>query len=412
MHNSVNILKGYLVTVIISFVLFLTGSVSGITDADVVRAAASPSSESKSNSTSSGFHSTAKSALLMEASTGQIIYEQDADTKRPPASVTKVMTLLLIFDSLKSGGLKLTDTVTVSEHAASMGGSQVFLESGETQTVETMIKCIAVASGNDACVAMAEHIAGSEEAFVEKMNQRARNLGMSNTHFMNCCGLDAEGHYTTARDIAIMSRELTVKYPDVFKYTNIWMENITHVTRTGSKEFGLTNTNKLIRQYEGATGLKTGSTSKAGFCLSGTATRNNISLIAVVMACDSSRDRISACSALLDYGFANCHIYQDNSMPELPVITVRNGKSDQLKCRYADSFTCVTIDQMDERKIKKKLSLSDHINAPVLKGQSLGNISYYYGDKYLGATDIISSESVEKAAYSDCIRKLAGALAN
>ena len=213
----------------------------------------------------------APSAILMETSTGQIIYEKDPDSKRPPASVTKVMTLLLIFDALDTGKIKLEDEVATSEYAASMGGSQVFLEPGETQTVDTLIKCISVASANDACVAMAEYISGNEEEFVAQMNERAKELGMENTHFENCNGLDAKGHLTTARDIALMSRELITKYPQIHDYCTIWMENITHTTKKGSSEFGLSNTNKLIRNYEYATGLTTGSTSKAKFCISATA---------------------------------------------------------------------------------------------------------------------------------------------
>ena len=303
----------------------------------------------------------------MEASTGAVLYEQDADLQKPPASVTKVMTLLLIFEAIDAGQITLTDSVTTSEHAASMGGSQVFLEAGESQTVETMIKCIAVASGNDAAVAMAEHIAGSEDAFVAKMNERAAALGMKNTHFVNCCGLDAEEHYTSARDIAIMSRELTVNHPEIFDYTTIWMENITHVTTRGSSEFGLTNTNKLIRQYEGATGLKTGSTSKAGFCLSATATRNDISLIAVVMGCESSKARIAASSALLDYGFSVCHLYTDENPPALSPIPLRGGTKDTLSCRYANDFSCVATSDIDTSKIEKKLTTDGNLTAPVIR---------------------------------------------
>ena len=221
----------------------------------------------------------APSALLMEASTGQVIYEKDADSKRPPASVTKVMTLLLIFDALQEGKIRLEDEVPTSEYAASMGGSQVFLEPGEVQTVETLIKCISVASGNDACVCMAEYICGNEQEFVNQMNERAKGLGMENTHFVNCNGLDADGHVTTARDIALMSRELINTYPQIFDYCNIWMEDITHTTKKGSTQFGLTNTNKMIRQYEYATGLKTGSTSLAKFCISATARKDDTDLI-------------------------------------------------------------------------------------------------------------------------------------
>ena len=219
------------------------------------------------------------------------------------------MTLLLIFDALADGTITPDTEVTTSEYAASMGGSQVFLEAGEKQTVDTMIKCIAVASANDACVAMAEKIAGSEPAFVEKMNQRSAGLGMTNTHFVNCNGLDTEGHLTTARDIALMSRELITKYPQIEDYSTIWMENITHTTAKGSSEFGLSNTNKLIRQYEYATGLKTGSTSGAKFCLSATARKDGVNMIAVVMAEPDSKTRIKDAIAMLNYGFGKCSIY-------------------------------------------------------------------------------------------------------
>ena len=241
----------------------------------------------------------AKTSILMEAETGKVLYEKEADQALPPASVTKVMTLLLIFDALDEGKITLEDEVTTSEYAASMGGSQVFLEPGEKQTVETMIKCIAVASANDACVAMEEKISGTEELFVQQMNKRAAELGMKNTNFVNCNGLDADGHVTSARDIALMSRELILSYPQIFQYTQIWMENITHVTAKGSSEFGLTNTNKLIRQYEYATGLKTGSTSGAGFCLSGTAEKDGIQMIAVVMGEPDSKTRTKDVIAML-----------------------------------------------------------------------------------------------------------------
>ena len=250
----------------------------------------------------------APSALLMEASTGQVIYEKDADSKRPPASVTKVMTLLLIFDALQEGKIHLEDEVTTSEYAASMGGSQVFLEEGETQDVETMIKCIVIASGNDASVAMAEHIGGSEQEFVRQMNERAAGLGMQNTHFVDCCGLtESPEHLTTARDIAIMSRELITKYPKILEYSAIWMENIIHRTAQGEKEFCLTNTNKLIRSYEGCVGLKTGSTSVAKYCVSAVAQRGEMTLLAVVMGAPDAKVRFKDAAALLDYGFGKCN---------------------------------------------------------------------------------------------------------
>ena len=251
------------------------------------------------------------SALLMEASTGQVIYEQNADEQRSPASITKIMTLLLIFEELEKGNLTMDEEVTTSAYAKSMGGSQVFLEEGETQSVETMIKCIAVASANDASVAMAEHIAGTESLFVDMMNERAEELGMKDTHFVNCCGLDTDGHLTTAYDIALMSSELITKYPQIHTYSTIWMENITHTTKRGTEEFGLTNTNKLIRQYPYATGLKTGSTSQAKYCVSATAEKDGIELIAVIMAAPDSASRNTDATALLNYGYAKCSLYQD-----------------------------------------------------------------------------------------------------
>ena len=242
------------------------------------------------------------SALLMEASTGQVIYEQNADEQRSPASITKIMTLLLIFEELEKGNLTMDEEVTTSAYAKSMGGSQVFLEEGEKQTVETMIKCIVVASGNDAAVAMAEHIAGTESEFVARMNARAAELGMENTKFEDCCGLtDSAGHYTSARDVAIVSRELIQRFPKVLEYSSIWMEDITHVTAQGTKPFTLTNTNKLISSYDGCVGLKTGSTSVAKYCVSAVAQRDGITLIAVVMGAPDHKVRFADASAMLNY---------------------------------------------------------------------------------------------------------------
>ena len=257
-----------------------------------------------------------KSAIIMEGATGKIIYKKNPNERLNPASITKIMTLLLIYENMGNGKIKSSDKVTVSEHAASMGGSQVFLEPNEQQTVETMIKCISIASANDAAVAMAEHIGGSEEAFVNKMNKRAKELGMKDTHFVNCCGLDVEGHYSSAKDVAIMSKELITKYPEIIKYTTTWMDTITHTTRKGESEFGLTNTNKLVRTYKGITGLKTGSTSLAKYCLSATANREGIDMIAVVMGAPEHKLRFVEASRLLDYGFGKCtkyvHKYKDS----------------------------------------------------------------------------------------------------
>ena len=287
----------------------------------------------------------AASGILMEVETGKILYEKDSNTRRCPASVTKVMTLLLIFEQLDSGKLSLNDTVTTSAHAKSMGGSQVFLEEGEQQSVETMIKCIVIASGNDASVAMAEHIAGSEQSFVNRMNQRAEELGMKNTHFVDCCGLtDSDEHYTSAYDIALMSRELIRKHPQIFEYSSIWMENITHVTAQGTKKFGLTNTNRLIRTYPGCKGLKTGSTSKAKFCLSAVAERDGLSLLSVVMAAPDYKARLKDASALLDYGFDRCSLYIDENPEPLPEITIQKGISSKVSLKYADTFRYVSTD--------------------------------------------------------------------
>lgn len=352
------------------------------------------------------FQSAAPNAILMEASTGTILYEKDADKEKPPASVTKIMTLLLIFDALSKKQITLNDIVTVSEHAASMGGSQVFLEPGETQTVDTMIKCIAVSSANDACVAMAEHIYGSEDAFVAKMNARAQVLGMKHTHFINCCGLDAEGHYTSARDIALMSRELIIKHPDIFHYTTIWMENITHVTKRGESEFGLSNTNKLLRQYQGATGLKTGSTSKAGFCLSATAERNHISLIAVVMACQSAKERVKDCASLLDYGFSLCKVYTDKQPPALSSVSIHNGTQEMLSCKYDKNFSYVFTSEINPNKIQKKVIFQKNLSAPIKKNQVIGKLEYSYYQKNIGSVSILASHSVKKATYLDYLKKL------
>ena len=341
----------------------------------------------------------APSVLLMEAKSGTIIYEKDANKQMPPASITKIMTLLLIFDALDAGKISLEDTVTVSEYAASMGGSQVFLEPGETQNVDTMIKCIAVASANDACVAMAEHIAGSEEEFVARMNQRAKKLGMKNTTFVNCCGLDVDGHLTTAYDIALMSRELITKYPKIHDYSLIWMDTITHETKKGSKEFGLTNTNKLVRQYQYTTGLKTGSTGKAKFCVSATAKKDKTELIAVVMAAQDAAN-------LLNYGFAKCQFYSDPNTKKLKPLTVKNGTKDTVDVSYETPFQFVDTKGSDLNSIKKEISLPKTVTAPVKKGDVLGKATYSLDGKVIGEVNIVSEQNVKKAGFSDYFKKL------
>ena len=339
---------------------------------------------------------TAPSAILMEMTTGTVLYEKDSDTARPPASVTKVMTMLLIFDALAEGKIQLEDEVTTSEYASSMGGSQVFLETGEKQTVETLLKCISIASANDACVAMAEYISGNEEEFVRQMNLRAEGLGMKHTHFVNCNGLDAEGHETSARDIALMSRELLLKYPEIHNYCTIWMENITHTTSKSSSEFGLTNTNKLIRQYEYSTGLKTGSTGKAKFCVSATAEKNGVSLIAVIMGAEDSKARFKDAVTLLNYGFGKCQIYTDEKMPSLDPISVTGGIQESISLEYEKKFTYLDTTGANLNAVTSRLQIPDKVNAPVKKGDTVGQRIYYLDEKEIGSVNLLAEETVKK----------------
>ena len=349
----------------------------------------------------------APSGVLMEAQTGTVIYQKDSDTRRSPASITKIMTLILIFDALEKGNLKLDDIVTTSAYAKSMGGSQVFLEEGETQTVETLIKCIVIASGNDASVAMAEHICGSEQEFVRHMNERATELGMKNTHFEDCCGLtDSSNHYTTARDIAIMSRELITKYPKILEYSSIWMENITHVTKQGTKEFGLTNTNKLIRSYDGCVGLKTGSTSLAKYCLSAVAKRNKITLIAVVMAAPDYKVRFKDAASMLNYGFSRCSLYIDEKMQPLPEVPVKKGKEKSVPLAYEKQFQYLNTDGETIGKVEKKLRIHREVKAPLKKGSQAGEMIYSADGKELGRVRILYARTIGQATYLDCVKEL------
>ena len=352
----------------------------------------------------------APSALLMEASTGTIIYEKDAHSILHPASITKIMTLILIFDALDTQKISLDDVVTVSEHAASMGGSQVFLEPGETQTVDTLIKCISVASANDACVAMAEFIAGSEDAFVAQMNERAAGLGMKDTNFVNCCGLDVDNHMTSAYDVALMSRELITKYPQIHNYSTIWMENITHVTKQGTKEFGLANTNKLLKMAADfqVTGLKTGSTSRAKYCLSATAQKDGIRLIAVIMAAPDYKARFSDARNLLSYGYARCRLYEDKEKIPLPEMKVAGGVKENVLLEAEGTFTWLSTEGEDLGKIEKKLELAEQMEAPLARGERAGMIAYYMDGEKLGELPVVTAEAVEKAGYIDQLQKLFG----
>lgn len=349
----------------------------------------------------------APSAILIESSTGQVIYEQNATERRSPASITKIMTLLLAFEAIDRGKVSLTDQVIVSQHASSMGGSQVYLAENEVQTLDTMLKCIAVASGNDASVAVAEHIAGSEEAFVALMNQKAEELGMVDTHFEDCSGLtDSDNHYSSAKDVAIMSRELTTKYPKVFDYTTIWMEDITHETAQGSSTFTLTSTNKLLKQYQWATGLKTGSTSKAQFCLSATATKDGIDLIAVVMGAPDNTNRVQDAQTLLSFGFNTCNLYIDANAEDLAPMTVKGGVADEVELRFLSEFRYLDTLGSDLSAVEKTLELPECVEAPVGAGSQAGRAKYYLNGVEIGSVPILYAESVRKAGYADYLKKI------
>lgn len=334
----------------------------------------------------------AKSVLLMEAETGEILYEDNKDLQLPIASVTKIMTMLLIMEAVDEGRISLDDTVTASERAKSMGGSTMFLETGEQLSVHDMLKGIAVASANDGAVAMAEHIGGSEKEFVRMMNERAKQLGMEHTQFQNTNGLDAEGHYSSAYDVALMSREL-IKHEKIFEYTTIWMDTL----RDG--KFELANTNKLIRFYKGANGLKTGSTSKALCCLSATAKRDDMQLIAVVLGAPNSKSRFASASALLDYGFAKYTVKKPvtagDTAGEVPI---SKGVKDSVVGVYSASFSHLE-EKASAREITTDICIEQGISAPIEVGQKLGSAEFYKGDELLGSVDIISAEAVMQKKF-------------
>lgn len=351
--------------------------------------------------TTGGILLTCPSAILMEASTKSVIYEKAPDERRSPASITKIMTAILIFDAIEAGKISLEDEVVTSAYAKSMGGSQVYLEEGEKQTVDTLIKCIMVSSGNDASVVMAEYIAGSESSFVQMMNERAASLGMENTHFEDCCGLtDSDNHYTTARDIALMAQELITRYPQIKSYTTIWMENITHVTMQGSKEFGLANTNKLLKQYPYTTGLKTGSTNKAKYCVCATANKDGVELIAVIMGCPNYKDRFTEAQSLLQFGYTTCKLYQDENPPELMPILVKGGIDKQVPAVYKEKFSWLFVSGEDFSNMEKMLTTNE-LTAPIEKGEQIGTVTYRLNGKELGSIGIYAGESVREAKFFD-----------
>ncbi len=331
-------------------------------------------------------------AILMESESGEVLFESNPDEKLPIASVTKIMTMLLVVEAIENGQIKLDDIVTVSDNAASMGGSQAFMESGEKLSVNDMLKAVSVSSCNDGAVALAEHLAGSEEEFVNMMNKRAEELNMTSTEFVNCTGLDDnEMHYSSARDVALMSKEL-ISHPIIFDYTTIWMDSI----RDG--QFGLANTNKLIRFYDGANGLKTGSTSKARFCLSATALRNGVQLIAVVLGAPTSAERFAAAKGLLDYGFANFSVYRPKTT-EIPDVRVWSGKKDSVPLEF--NVQTWLVKKGEESKIEEIVDIKKDITAPIKKGEVLGEIVYKIGDTVMTKIEVKAKESVEKAGMFD-----------
>lgn len=343
-------------------------------------------------------NSDATSLLLMEASSGTVLYEKNADEALPPASVTKIMTVLLVLEAIDAGKVKLDDTVTVSAYAASMGGSQVYLKEGEVMRVEDLLKSVIIASANDAAVALAEHILGSEEAFVARMNERAQELGMAHTTFMNTNGLDDsdQGHLTSARDIAIMTRE-TLRHPLIFQYTTIWMDTI----RDGA--FGLTNTNRLIRFYKGANGLKTGSTAKAGFCISATAKRENMQLIAVVMGSSSRDNRNAAAASMLDFGFANYAVasFDGTTITDIPICA---GTSATV-CGSYESFSAL-VEKGKEKEAEMQITYQPELCAPIHIGDTIGCVRYLLAEEEIGSVPIIATQEIPKIGYLHILTEL------
>ena len=344
----------------------------------------------------------AKSALLMDVTTGTVLFEQNAHEALAPASVTKVMTLLLIMEAIDSGAIGWNDIVTASETAAAKGGSQVYLKAGETMTVSDMVKAIAVSSANDCACAMAEHLCGSESAFVDKMNTRAKELGMENTYFVNCTGLDdgenAAQHKTSAYDIALMSAELLKNHPDIKKYTTIWMDTL----RNGT--FGLSNTNKLIRFYPGATGLKTGFTSNAGYCLSASAQRDGMELVAVVMGAKTTQDRFNACKSLLDYGFANYALIQP-SLEQLPTIAVKLGTNSVVEAEPSGQ-SCLLIEKGQKSQVSTHIELEEQVTAPISQGQRLGTLTIKAGEQVLAQIPMVAKDAVPRLTFGDLFMEM------
>jgi len=348
----------------------------------------------------------AKASLLMEAETGRVIIENNAHEKLAPASVTKVMTMLLIYEAIDQERIKWEDIVTTSAHAASMGGSQIFLEAEEKQTVRDLTKAIVIASANDAAVAMAEYIAGSEEAFVSMMNKKAKALGMENTNFVNSCGLDAPNHLTTAYDIALMSRELILNYPDVFKFATIRLDKITHKTARGEEEFGLTNTNRLIRNYPGSTGLKTGSTSEALYCISATANKEGMELIAVVLGAPDPSIRFDSAMMLLDYGYSNfALIAKEECGTAMGEIKIYKGNIEQISV-VIEEQTNVLVPKGKHIVIDSEVFIKESLDAPVAAGQNAGEVIYTHEGQEVGRSQLVVASEVAKASPQDIMERM------
>lgn len=336
---------------------------------------------------------TAPSAVLMEASSGKVLFEKNPHEQRPCASITKVMTMLLVCEAIDNGKLSLDDTITASAHAASMGGSDIWLEEGETMSADDMIKATVVASANDAAVALAEHLCGSEEVFVQKMNEKAQQIGMKETVFKNCNGLDEEGHITSAYDVAVMSREL-IKHEMIFNYTSIWLDNL----RDGKTQ--IVNTNKLLKTYNGITGLKTGTTNDAGCCMSASAKRGDMSLVAVVLGCNSGKERFSDAAALLDYGFANFSVTKISLPEDMPkTIKVENGMVQNIGVD-CDVSASIVLDKNSSSKIVSKIDLPESVEAPVAKGQRLGTVTYSLDGNTVKSFEITALQDAEKISFT------------
>lgn len=347
-----------------------------------------------------------KSAILMEQSTGKILLEKNAHEKLAPASITKVMTLILIFEAIESGKISLDDMVTVSEHASGMGGSQVYLAVGEQQTVRDLIKCICISSANDAAVAMAEYVSGSEDLFVEAMNNKAKSLGMNDTTFLNACGLDVKGHLMSAYDIAIMSKELITKYPQIFEYTTIWQDNIIHKTNRGEEEFGLTNTNRLLKWYSYANGLKTGSTSGALYCMSGTAKKDGMQLVGVIMAAPDFKTRFLEVIKMFEFGFSNYSIIQGKTGgEEVGSVQVYKGEKNSVNALVKDTVN-ILVNKDSKEITDTKVNLIEIANAPINKNDKLGELIYYSNEKEIAKVELVAAENINKADFKVMFNKI------